>query len=420
MLKISVLVSGGGTNLQALINAQASGVLSSGRIVQVISSKDNAYALERARLANIPADVVSFKDCSDSDAFEAKILEKLNKAKPDVIVLAGFMHILSKNFLDKCSANIINVHPSLIPAFCGKGFYGLKVHDAVLKSGVKVTGATVHLVNEIPDGGEILAQKAVEILPNDTPETLQLRVMSEAEWVILPKAVEDLCRKIDPKIFPKPVKYPGRGIITGMTESGRIMLAYFIMGRSKSSKARVFETSGDELIIKLVNPDKDLDSSLILYSPIRISGKNVIVTNGDQTDTIYEALESGGSFESALRTREYEPDSPHYTPRISAIINESGYKQSILKRAGKFFFEYEFTKGRGHLIHTYNHDVTPDKVLPSFTGEPREIKICDDMNSFADSLWDELGEDYRVALYVRFYSPDFTSYSDKIFNTKSL
>ncbi len=420
MLKISVLVSGGGTNLQALINAQSSGVINSGQIVQVISSKDNAYALERARRANIPASVVSFRGCADSGSFEAKLLEKLNEAKPDVIVLAGFMHILSKDFLDKCKAKIINVHPSLIPAFCGKGFYGLRVHEAALRSGVKVTGATVHLVNEIPDGGEILAQKAVEILPDDTPERLQLRVMREAEWVILPQAVEEVCAKLKSKIFTKPIKYPGRGIITGMSPSGRVMLAYFIMGRSTSSKARIFERSGDELIIKLVNPDKDLDSSLILYSPIRISGSSVIVTNGDQTDTIYNALESGGSFESALRTREYEPDSPHYTPRISAVINERGYKQSILKRSGKFFFEYEFTKGLGHLIHTYDHDVMPDKVLPSFMGEPREVNICEDMDLFADSLWAELGEDYRVALYVRFYEPDFAKYSDKLFNTKSL
>ena len=419
MLKISVLVSGGGTNLQALINAQASGVLSSGKIIQVISSKDNAYALERARAANIPAEVVSFKESGSS--FESKLLERLNQARPDIIVLAGFMHILSKDFIDKCNAKIINIHPSLIPSFCGKGFYGLKVHEAVLKAGVKITGATVHLVNEIPDGGEILAQRAVKIFPDDTPEKLQLRVMREAEWVILPQAVEDLCRKIDPKIFPEPIKYPGRGIITGMTESGRVMLAYFIMGRSESSKARIFERSGNELIIKLVNPDKDFDSSLILYSPIRISGSNIIITNGDQTDTIYDALESGGTFESALRTREYEPDAPHFTPRISAVITPSGYKQSILKRAGKFFFEYEFTKGKGHLIHTYNHDVTRDKVLPSFMGEPREVRITNDMNSFADSLWQELGEDYRVALYVRYYDDGNSErYTDKLFNTKSL
>lgn len=416
MVKISVLVSGGGTNLQALIDSQNNGILESGQIVQVISSRHDAFAIERAKRANIPCEVVSFKDSGAN--FESNLLDSLKKFNPDVIVLAGFMHILSKNFIESCNAVIINVHPSLIPAFCGKGFYGLRVHEAVLNSGAKVTGATVHLVNEIPDGGQILAQKAVKILPDDTPEKLQRRVMERAEWVILPRAVEEICRKLDNKIFATPIKYPGRGIITGMTESGKIALAYFIMGRSQSSKARIFAKSGDDLIIKLVNQDKDFDSSLILYSPLRVCGKNIIITNGDQTDTIYDFLNESKTFEQALRTREYEPDAPHYTPRISAVITPSGYKQSILKRAGKFFFEYEFTAGKGHLIHTYNNDVMRDKILPSFMGEPREIKICDDINLFADSLWAELSDDYRVALYVRFYEPDFTSYTDKLFNTK--
>ena len=331
------------------------------------------------------------------------------------------MHILSKNFIENCKAKIINIHPSLIPSFCGKGFYGLKVHEAVLKSGVKITGATVHLVNEIPDGGEILAQKPVPVFPDDTPEKLQRRVMENAEWIILPRAVEAVCKEIEPKIFPYPIKYPGRGIVTGKTPSGKIMLAYFIMGRSSSSKARVFERSRDNLIIKLTKQDKNFDPSLILYAPLKILGENIIVTNGDQTDTIYDFMKDGKTFEEALRTREYEPDPPHYTPRISAIINKSGYKQSILKKAGKFFFEYEFENGTGHLIHTYNNDVTPDKNLPSFTGEPREIKIFDeDAETFANSLWEELGEDYRVALYVRFYEPDFSSYTDKLFNTNTI
>ncbi|MBQ7593698.1 MAG: phosphoribosylglycinamide formyltransferase, partial [Synergistaceae bacterium] len=288
MVKISVLVSGGGTNLQALINSQNNGILSSGKIVQVISSRRDAYALKRAESAGIPAEVIE----AGSDNFEGKILECLEKFKPEVIVLAGFMHILSKSFIDQCGAKIINVHPSLIPSFCGKGFYGLKVHEAVLKSGVKVTGATVHLVNEIPDGGEILAQKPVKIFPDDTPEKLQRRVMEQAEWVILPRAVEEVCKKLNPKIFPAPIKYPGRGIITGMTPSGKIMLAYFIMGRSASSKARIFERSGDDLIIKLTKQDKNFDSSLILYSPLRMLGKNIILTNGDQTDTIYDFMSS--------------------------------------------------------------------------------------------------------------------------------
>ena len=417
MLKISVLVSGGGTNLQALIDAQNNGILKSGKIVQVISSKKNAYALERAEKNKICADVADFEELGSN--FENKILDLLKKFNPEIIVLAGFMHILSKNFIEKSNAKIINIHPSLIPAFCGKGFYGLKVHEAVLKSGVKITGATVHLVNEIPDGGEILAQRAVKIFPNDTPEILQRRVMEQAEWIILPRAVEEVCKKIS-KIIPYSIKYPGRGIITGMTLSKKIALAYFIMGRSSSSKARIFERSGDELIIKLTKQDKNFDPSLILYKPLRIFNENIIVTNGDQTDTVFDFLKENKTFEEALRTREYEPDAPHYTPRISAMINQSGYKQSILKKAGKFFFEYNFEAGKGHLIHTYNNDVTPDKVLPPFFGEPREVKISDDIEEFSNSLWEELGESYRVALYVRFYESDFSSYEDKLFNTQKI
>ncbi len=407
MLKISVLVSGGGTNLQALIDAQNNGVLSSGRIVQVISSRSDAYALERAKNAGIDSYVA---------VNENELLECLNRYEPDVIVLAGYMHILSKTFLEKCTAKIVNIHPSLIPSFCGKGYYGLKVHEAVLKSGLKVTGATVHLVNEIPDGGEILSQKAVEVHDDDTPERLQRRVMEQAEWVILPRAVEELCRKIDGRIFMKPMKYPGRGIITGVTPSGHKMFAYFIMGRSTSSRARVFERSGDELIIRLTRQDPKFDPSLILYAPVRVYDGNVIVTNGDQTDTIYESLKARGTFESALRTREYEPDKPHYTPRISAVITSSGYKQSILKRAGRYFYEYEFRNGIGHLIHTYDHDVMRDDVLPSFMGEPREVKISDDIESFASGLWNELDEDNKVSLYVRYYEPDMKGYHDKLFN----
>ena len=194
MLKISVLVSGGGTNLQALIDAQNNRILKSGRVVQVVSSRSDAYAIERAKKFGISVDVVDFK--TSGNDFENKILSALEKFKPEVIVLAGFMHILSKNFIEKSQAKIINIHPSLIPAFCGRGFYGLKVHEAVLKSGNKITGATVHLVNEIPDGGEILAQKPVTIRSDDTPEKLQRRVMEEAEWVLLPRAVEQVSHEI--------------------------------------------------------------------------------------------------------------------------------------------------------------------------------------------------------------------------------
>ncbi len=194
--KIAVLVSGGGTNLQALINAQNKGIINSGSIELVVSNNANAYALERAKKANIDTAVVLKKDCSSQAEFENKIVEKLEEYNIDLIVLAGFMSILSESFTSRFKNRIINVHPSLIPSFCGKGFYGLKVHEAALQKGVKVTGATVHFVNEIPDGGEIILQKAVSIRDDDTPETLQKRVMRLAEWKILPAAVEQVSQKM--------------------------------------------------------------------------------------------------------------------------------------------------------------------------------------------------------------------------------
>ena len=192
--KIAVLVSGGGTNLQALINAQTDGNLHSGQISLVIANKDDAYALERAKQAGIPTAVVLKRNCGSQQAFEEAMVQLLEDHKIDLIVLAGFMAILSESFTSRFPKRIINVHPSLIPSFCGKGFYGLHVHEAALAYGVKVTGATVHFVNEIPDGGEIILQKAVAIRENDTPETLQKRVMEQAEWKILPAAVEKVCK----------------------------------------------------------------------------------------------------------------------------------------------------------------------------------------------------------------------------------
>lgn len=192
--KIAVLVSGGGTNLQALIDAVKSGIINSGEIALVISNNADAYALTRAKNADIKTAVVSKKEFSDG--FEDKIIEVLEENKIDFIVLAGFMCILSEKFTSHFADRIINVHPSLIPSFCGKGFYGLHVHEAALNYGVKVTGATVHFVNEIPDGGKIIMQKAVEIKDSDTPEVLQKRVMEEAEWKILPMAVEKVCKDL--------------------------------------------------------------------------------------------------------------------------------------------------------------------------------------------------------------------------------
>ena len=195
-VKIAVLVSGGGPNLQALIDAEKSGILTSGKIALVLSNKEGAYALERAKKANIETAVVTKAACGSQEAFEAKIKETLNAHGIEIIILAGFMSILSEEFTSAYPKKILNVHPSLIPSFCGKGFYGLHVHEAALAYGVKVTGATVHFVNEIPDGGEIILQKAVEIREGDTPEVLQRRVMEEAEWKLLPAAAEKVCADI--------------------------------------------------------------------------------------------------------------------------------------------------------------------------------------------------------------------------------
>ena len=194
-VNIAVLVSGGGTNLQALIDAQKSGIITSGEIKLVVSSSKNAYALKRAENAGIKTAICERKGFSQKE-FEESILNALEKEKIEVIVLAGFMSILSAEFVKRYPERIINVHPSLIPSFCGEGFYGLKVHKAALDYGVKVTGATVHFVNEIPDGGRIIMQRAVEIKENDTPEALQKRVMENAEWIILPAAAEKVCKEI--------------------------------------------------------------------------------------------------------------------------------------------------------------------------------------------------------------------------------
>ena len=194
-VRIAVLVSGGGTNLKALIDAQNSGIIKSGEIVLVISSKAGAYALRRAEAAGI-ATAVCEKGGRQQSLFEQDILSELKSADAELIILAGFMNILSADFVKHYPDRIINVHPSLIPSFCGSGFYGLRVHKAALEYGVKVTGATVHFVNEIPDGGRIIMQKAVEVDPEDTPETLQRRVMENAEWIILPADAEAVCKEI--------------------------------------------------------------------------------------------------------------------------------------------------------------------------------------------------------------------------------
>ena len=193
MLNIAVMVSGGGTNLQALIDAGTRGELGDSRIVCVISNKDGVYALKRAEDNGIPTELWIKKSYPDEQARDDALIEMLERYSVDLVVLAGFLSILSKGVIERYRNRIINIHPSLIPSFCGKGFYGLRVHEAALAAGVKVTGATVHFVNEITDGGAIILQKAVEVKEDDTPETLQLRVMEQAEWILLPLAVRSYC-----------------------------------------------------------------------------------------------------------------------------------------------------------------------------------------------------------------------------------
>ena len=194
--RIAVFVSGGGTNLQAIIDAEKSGIIQSGEVVLVISGTPKAYALERAAAAGIPALTITRKKCGGQEPWEDRLIEVLEENRIDLIVLAGFLSILTERFTSRYPRRIINIHPALIPSFCGKDYYGLKVHEAALARGVKLTGATVHFVNEIPDGGEIIAQKAVPVLPGDTPEVLQKRVMEQAEWILLPAAVEQISAEI--------------------------------------------------------------------------------------------------------------------------------------------------------------------------------------------------------------------------------
>ena len=199
LINIAVLVSGGGTNLQALIDAQNNGIIKNGKLALVVSSNASAYAITRAELADIPVAIVPKKEMSSQEEFESKMIEALENHDIDMIVLAGFMNILTADFIRHYENKIINVHPSLIPSFCGKGFYGLRVHEAALSYGVKVTGATVHFVNEIPDGGEIILQKSVYVKKDETPESLQQRVMRQAEWQILPRATEIVAKQLRSK-----------------------------------------------------------------------------------------------------------------------------------------------------------------------------------------------------------------------------
>ena len=427
--KIAVFVSGGGTNLQALLDAQRDGKLADGEIVLVLSSNPGAYALERAEKAGVKSVTVSRKDSPSQEEFEAAISRELEKAGVEMIVLAGFMSILSGAFTAKWDKRIINVHPSLIPSFCGKGYYGLRVHEAALRYGVKVTGATVHYVNEVPDGGQIILQKAVDILPGDTPEVLQRRVMEQAEWLLLPQAAQLVAKRIrdekstrernsqmdiykinTPEELIEGNSYVGRGIVIGKTpDASKAVIAYFIMGRSENSRNRVFAEEDGVLYTRPFDESKVADPSLIIYAAMRSFDNKLIVTNGDQTDTIYNGLAAGKSFGEALESRQFEPDAPNLTPRISGILNfdnnDFTYQMSILKSAdaegtacNRYLFSYPALPGLGHFIHTYVCDGSP---IPTFQGEPERMAIPDDAEEFTRRLWNCLDENNRISLYVR-------------------
>lgn len=427
--KIAVFVSGGGTNLQALLDAQAEGKLQDGQIVLVLSSNPGAYALQRAEKAGVSSVTVSRKDSASQAEFEAAISRELENAGIEMIVLAGFMSILSADFTARWEKRIINVHPSLIPSFCGKGYYGLRVHEAALNYGVKVTGATVHYVNEVPDGGQIILQKAVDILPGDTPEVLQRRVMEQAEWQLLPRAAQLVAKRIrdekskterkgqmdiykinTPEELIQGNSYVGRGIVIGKTpDASRAVIAYFIMGRSENSRNRVFAEEDGVLYTRPFDESKVADPSLIIYAAMRSFDNKLIVTNGDQTDTIYNGLAAGKSFGQALESRQFEPDAPNLTPRISGMLNfdnnDFTYQMSILKSAdpegtacSRYLFSYPALPGLGHFIHTYVCDGSP---IPTFQGEPERMAIPDDAEEFTRRLWNSLDENNRISLYVR-------------------
>lgn len=431
--RIAVLVSGGGTNLQALIDAAADGRLKSGVLALVVADREGAYALTRAERAGLRSETLLRRTETERAEFEFKLDALLHECEIDLIVLAGFLTILSKGFVSRWRDRIVNVHPSLIPAYCGRGFYGLRVHEAVLAAGETETGATVHMVNEIPDGGRVLLQKRVQVLPNDTPETLQGRVMREAEHILLPEAVERLCagdgftegRMKTIGDLLSPISYVGRGIALGVCADGKTAaLAYFLTGRSVNSRNRALFRDGDALKIRILEREKLSDASLILYTPLRVLTRRVIITNGDQTDTVYEGLSRGETFEKSLRSRAFEPDAPNFTPRISGLIElDAGgaYSLSILKAGDaegqtcvRETFAFEPRAGEGRLIHTYMGDGAP---LPSFSGEPRAFALADDIDGFASDIWSSLDRANRVSLYVRFTDIASGKYEDRLFNS---
>ena len=409
MIRIAVLVSGTGSNLQALLDYEKRGGNPDGCIVLVIADR-SCGALDHAAEHRVPALVLDRRTLGKNE-FERSSLASLKQHSIDLVVLAGFLTILSEKVTGLYRRRIINIHPSLIPSFCGKGYYGERVHQAALQRGVKVSGATVHLVDEVADGGPILSQQALDVLDDDTPASLGRRILEQVEWKLLPKTVASYClymernMNVSQKLAER--RYPGRGIVCGMNDRGKAVIAYFITARSIHSKNRALVAEGDAVRTKAVDESLLVDPSLIIYRAMDRLGDDIVVANGDQSDTILDGLRQGVDLQQSLQSRTFEPDEPNYTPRISALFHlgpDPFYELSILRRSAdgscdRSFHAYsDLRLGEAHLIHTYEGDGNP---LPSFTGEPRMVHLRGDAQSIADQMWDALDKEYRVALCVK-------------------
>ncbi len=423
MMRLAVLVSGNGTNLQALLDAREQGLLSHGMVVLVLSDAIAAPALDRARKAGIAAYALE-RRALGRQQFEKALLALLERESIDIVVLAGFLTILSEHFIMRYRSRIINIHPSLIPSFCGKGYYGRRVHEAALARGVKLSGATVHLATEAADAGPILAQEAIAVLADDTPESLGQRILEEVEWKILPKAVEEYCRKMETLSGRIGLyRYPGRGIVCALTEDGKALVAYFITARSSHSKNRRLVSQGTSIHTEAVDASLVLDPSLIIYRAMDFSKDVLVVSNGDQTDTILSGLSDGKDLDESLLGRTYEPDAPNYTPRISAIFTlqaaKPSYTFSILRKNGesceRATFPYtELQKGEAHLIHTYEGG---DNPLLSFSASPWRVSLGKS-EDVAAQIWESLDKEYRVGLCVRIIELGTNQYHDTIINAQ--
>ena len=409
MIRIAVLASGSGTNLQAMLDAADAHLLDHGSVVLVVSDRSDALALDRAKLKGIPSVALDKKQLKKA-RFETELLALLGAYRIDLVVLAGFLTILSGNVVRQYPERILNIHPSLIPSFCGKGYYGRRVHEAALERGVKLSGATVHIVSEEADAGPILAQRSLEVLESDTPESLAKRILETVEWKLLPETVEHYCQLLeygmDLNRALQAQRYPGRGIVCGLNEEGKSIVAYFITARSEHSKNRRLVADAGTVRTEPIDERLVKDPSLIIYRAMDTYETKLVVSNGDQSDTILSSLAEGKGMAEALESRTYEPDAPNYTSRISGLVDFSdggAYTLSILRRkkeaCERALFPYPHPRrGEGHLIHTYEGDGNP---LPPFACKPRQVVLKGSGGEIANQIWKSLDESYRVALCVR-------------------